>query len=43
MALGMRLMGESLVFSIMAGWIAEVPSMLFYAYTAVKWTEHGCV
>ena len=34
---------ESSVFSIMAGWIAEVLFMLFYAYSAVQWTEHSCV
>ena len=28
-------MSESFVFCVMAGWIAEVLFMLFYAYTAV--------
>ena len=31
---GVHLMSESSVFSVMAGWIAEVLFMLFYAYTA---------
>jgi len=32
---GARIMSESSVFSIMAGWIAEVLFMLFFAYAAV--------
>jgi len=30
-------------FSVMTGWIVEVLFLLFYPYTTVKWTEHGCV
>ena len=34
---------ESSVFSVKAGWIAEVIFMLSYAYIAVQQTEYSCV
>ena len=36
-------MRKSSVFSIMAEWIAEVLSMLFFAYATVQRTENNCV
>ena len=32
---GVQITSESFVFSVMAGWIAEMLFMLFYVYTAV--------
>jgi len=32
---GARFTRESFTFSVMAGWFAEVPFMLFYSFTAV--------
>jgi len=39
--LSTHLTSEFSAFSIMAGLIAEMLFMLFFAYIAVKWTEHS--
>jgi len=40
---GAHFMSESFVFSIIAGWIIEMLSMLFFAYNIALQAEHSSV